>query len=232
MNHKLLKALFAVFLTISIASLVGVGVLLFTDNGKTILPEPALEMESQWYASYPVENVLTFYDDGTYASENWGTKEGSYTIDAEGNRILTDSANDQMVMRLDTEHQMSFTKNELLYTYYDSPELVPVAPAETDAPELVSIRIHAVKAILDQGVWTGGDHTLEASTSKITLDGAQKDYSVNQVRTEGETYVCDLTVGSNPKTLIISADMETMLYTIDFDGLTFSADGSNFRLDS
>lgn len=232
-KKKLLTGFFVGIILICVT----IGCLLIhsTDDGETPVFYPAAKVVSTWYSNTPYENVLTFYDDGSYTSSNYGSPSGTYTIQSETDWTLTDATGDSKEISI-SNHQMSYTKDSITYVYFDSRDLLEKeqsGKASVDY-ELMSLRFTWVRKVLAQGDWENTDgHLLSATMDMISLDGKEPtQYSVTSVTENGDSYDALLLIENEEILVNISADLDTMLYTVAFPNFSFQADGSNFQLDS
>lgn len=232
-KKRFLTGLFVGIILICVA--IGCFLIHSTDSGKEPIFYPAAKVVSTWYSNTPYENVLTFYDDGSYTSSNYGSPSGTYTMRSETDWLLTDETGDSKELSV-SNHQMSYIKDSITYIYFDSKDLLEKEQKnETSADyELMSLRFTWVRKVLSQGDWKNAEgHSLFATMDTISLDGKESaQYRVKSVTENGDSYDAVLLIENEDFPINISADFDTMIYTVAFPEFSFQADGSNFQLDS
>lgn len=233
MKRTVLKCLLAIVVVLFLAAAVFAGWLLM--RGDSFVEKR--EVVSVWYSNKPYSNTLTFYDNGTYTSESFGTAEGTYEVESDSDWILTDEAGFVREAKIDG-NMLTFRVDNIVHEYYNSPDLLQRETENNGDEEeidygLISLRLTMAQKLLDQGIWTGEGHTLEGTMTTLTIDGKEYDYTVDKVSIENEeTLRFTLTVDGEEKVMLESMDEETRAYTIDLDGMIFTTPGENLRLDS
>lgn len=231
MKKRSVKIVFGVVI-VCFAAACGALVWLLTGGSDTI--QENRKVVSVWYSNTPVENTLTFYDDGTYTSEAFGSPEGIYTIESDSQWILDDQAGGVWTATVDGDY-LSFQNDHILHEYYSSPDLIPKKSSEDKNIDygLLSLRLTQAQKLLDQGEWTGDGHTLEATMTTITIDGKESCYTVEDADASDPSMIkYSLLIDGNPIEMDMSMDQETLVYTITLDGMVFTTPGENLRLDS
>ena len=198
---------------------------------ESLLPR---EVESTWYAGWPQKNTIVFYKDGGYTSEFWGSKTGTYEMPDEHTIIMTDSYGDVTTATIGEDMILSFTQNEMTYQYYLDEDHANSLSGTDEDPEIVFLRRNAVKKILTQGTWFSREgSSLKVTEQEITINRITHGYELADVTATDSGYSFTLVDGGQYHLSgRITVNMETMMYTLQFDDMTFTADGTNFRLDS
>lgn len=234
MKRTVLKCLLAIVVVLFLAAAVFVGWLLMRGDS----PAEKREVVSVWYSNKPYSNTLTFYDNGAYTSESFGTAEGTYEVVSDSEWILTDEAGFVREAKIDG-NMLTFRVDNIVHEYYNSPDLLQEGTGDDDNVDeeidygLISLRLTMAQKLLDQGDWTGDGHTLEGTMTALTIDGKEYDYTVDEVFIKDEeTMGFILNVGGEEKTMLMTVDDAARTYTIDLDGMIFTTPGENLRLDS
>lgn len=189
-------------------------------------------VESEWFTNIPFGNQLVFYEDGTYDSSAFGAAHGTWSGDK--NRRHLDDGAGMAIEAILSDSSMSFSWNGTEYVYYSDKAMAPAADQNTEDYALDNLRQQAVYAMLEQGNWENTEgHSLSVQARKMKLDEETGMFSITQLSAEDdESYVGTLNFNQKEYPFIVTADMETMRYTVELSGIIFEADGSNFRLDS
>ena len=230
MQQKSLKVLAWILCLLGLSAAMILGFFLFTseDTREAILSPK--EIESVWYSNYPTENTITFYTDGTYSSQHWGSPEGSYSI-VRNNRELTDAYHSKRTAIMG-EHTMEFTERGASILYYDSKELFPETTVDPEEYELLCKRKTAVTKIMDQAEWKNKEgHQLGGTMTELTLDGKTEPYTVEELNMAATQYDAQIKFGEEMQNILIDVDIDTMLYTLTWGDMVFTADGTDFDLD-
>ena len=198
---------------------------------ESLLPR---EVEATWYAGWPQKNTIVFYKDGGYTSEFWGSKTGTYEMPDEHTIIMTDSYGDVTTATVGEDMILTFTQNEMTYQYYLDEEYASKLSGTDDDPEIVFLRRNAVKKILTQGKWISKEgSSLKVTEQEVSINGITHGYELADIEATERGYDFTLVDGGEYHLSgRITVEETTLLYTLQFDDMTFTADGSLFRLDS